>query len=115
MLKRLQADNPDDQLIVIFDAKGPTFRNDIYSEYKANRPPMPDELGNKSHPSTTLFVRSDCHSFSTVSGMTMSLAHVNAAPRETGSDSTGDKDMAQLVNEHVTLVHHDTNSRTERV
>jgi DNA polymerase-1 len=50
MLKRLQADNPADQLVVIFDAKGPTFRNDIYSEYKANRPPMPEELREQIEP-----------------------------------------------------------------
>ncbi|MDC0508338.1 DNA polymerase I, partial [Luminiphilus sp.] len=50
MIKRLQADNPNDQLVIIFDAKGPTFRNDIYAEYKANRPPMPEELREQIEP-----------------------------------------------------------------
>ena len=44
MIRKLVADYAGDQVVVIFDAKGPTFRNEIYSEYKANRPPMPDEL-----------------------------------------------------------------------
>ena len=44
MLKRLQADYGNDHLVVVFDAKGKTFRNDMYPEYKAHRPPMPDEL-----------------------------------------------------------------------
>jgi DNA polymerase-1 len=44
MLRRLVADYPDSPVAVVFDAKGKTFRNDMYPEYKAHRPPMPDEL-----------------------------------------------------------------------
>ena len=44
MIKRLEEGFPDALLIVVFDAKGKTFRNDLYAEYKANRPPMPEEL-----------------------------------------------------------------------
>ena len=44
MIKSLASDYPDAQLVAVFDAKGKTFRNEIYSDYKANRPPMPDEL-----------------------------------------------------------------------
>jgi DNA polymerase-1 len=44
MLKRLQNDYGRDHLVVVFDAKGKTFRNDMYEQYKANRPPMADEL-----------------------------------------------------------------------
>ena len=50
MIRRLIADYPDDQVVVIFDAKGPTFRNEMYAEYKANRPPMPEELREQIEP-----------------------------------------------------------------
>ena len=50
MIRKLVADYAGDQVVVIFDAKGPTFRNDIYPEYKANRPPMPDELREQIEP-----------------------------------------------------------------
>ena len=50
MIRKLVADYAGDQVVVIFDAKGPTFRNEIYSEYKANRPPMPDELREQIEP-----------------------------------------------------------------
>src|SRR6056297_2156442 len=44
MMRRLQKDYPDSQIAVVFDAKGKTFRDEIYADYKAHRPPMPDEL-----------------------------------------------------------------------
>ena len=44
MMRRLQKDYPQSTLVVVFDAKGKTFRDDIYSDYKAHRPPMPDDL-----------------------------------------------------------------------
>ena len=50
MLRRLAKDYPDSPLAVVFDAPGKTFRDDIYSEYKANRPPMPDELRSQIEP-----------------------------------------------------------------
>ena len=50
MVRRLVADYPGDQVVVVFDAKGPTFRNEIYAEYKANRPPMPEELREQIEP-----------------------------------------------------------------
>ncbi|MDO6806637.1 hypothetical protein Q4595_29530, partial [Wenyingzhuangia sp. 1_MG-2023] len=50
MIKRLQKDYPDAQMVAVFDAKGKTFRNDMYPEYKANRPPMPDELREQIAP-----------------------------------------------------------------
>ena len=50
MIRKLMADYAGDQVVVVFDAKGPTFRNDIYAEYKANRPPMPDELREQIEP-----------------------------------------------------------------
>ena len=50
MIRKLQAEFYESQLIVIFDAKGKTFRNDIYTDYKANRPPMPEELRSQIEP-----------------------------------------------------------------
>ena len=108
MLKRLQADNPDDQLVVIFDAKGPTFRNDIYSEYKANRPPMPDELREQIAPIHDI-IRALGLPLISIAGVEAddvigTLSESAAAQGRPVLISTGDKDMAQLVNEHVTLV-----------
>ena len=50
MIRKLMTDYPDSQIAVVFDAKGKTFRNDIYPEYKAHRPPMPDELRSQIEP-----------------------------------------------------------------
>ena len=50
MLRRLQKDYPKSVVVVIFDAKGKTFRDDIYAEYKANRPSMPDDLRPQVEP-----------------------------------------------------------------
>ena len=50
MVKRLVTDYPDSKIIVVFDAKGKTFRHDMYAEYKANRPPMPDDLRSQIQP-----------------------------------------------------------------
>ena len=108
MLKRLQADNPKDQLVVIFDAKGPTFRNDIYSEYKANRPPMPEELREQIEPIHNV-IRAMGLPLLSISGVEAddvigTLSEMASAERRPVLISTGDKDMAQLVNDYVTLV-----------
>ena len=50
MLRRLQQDYPESPVAVVFDAKGKTFRDDMYPQYKANRPPMPDELREQIEP-----------------------------------------------------------------
>ena len=108
MLKRLQADNPNDQLVVIFDAKGPTFRNEIYSEYKANRPPMPEELREQIEPIHNV-IRAMGLPLISVSGVEAddvigTLSEMATAEKRPVLISTGDKDMAQLVNDYVTLV-----------
>ena len=108
MLKRLQADNPDDQLVVIFDAKGPTFRNEIYSEYKANRPPMPEELREQIEPIHNV-IRAMGLPLISISGVEAddvigTLSEMATAEKRPVLISTGDKDMAQLVNDYVTLV-----------
>lgn len=118
MLKRLQADNPADQLVVIFDAKGPTFRNDIYSEYKANRPPMPEELRDQIEPIHNV-IRAMGLPLISISGVEAddvigTLSVMAAAQRRQVLISTGDKDMAQLVNDYVTLVNTMTQTVLDR-
>ena len=108
MLKRLQADNPNDHLVVIFDAKGPTFRNEIYSEYKANRPPMPEELREQIEPIQNV-IRAMGLPLISISGVEAddvigTLSEMATAEKRPVLISTGDKDMAQLVNDYVTLV-----------
>lgn len=108
MLRRLQKDYPHSAIAVIFDAKGKTFRDDIYSDYKANRPPMPDELRLQIEP---------IHNIIKAMGMPLiSIGGVEAddvigtlAVQATEQQqpviiSTGDKDIAQLVNQHISLV-----------
>ena len=118
MLKRLQADNPADQLVVIFDAKGPTFRNDIYSEYKANRPPMPEELREQIEPIHSV-IRAMGLPLISISGVEAddvigTLSVMAAAQHRHVLISTGDKDMAQLVNDYVTLVNTMTQTVLDR-
>jgi len=108
MIRRLIADYPDDQVVVIFDAKGPTFRNEMYAEYKANRPPMPEELREQIEPIHTI-IRAMGLPLICVEGVEAddvigTLAHQAAATNRPVLISTGDKDMAQLVNDYVTLV-----------
>lgn len=118
MLKRLQADNPADQLVVIFDAKGPTFRNEIYSEYKANRPPMPEELREQIEPIHNV-IRAMGLPLISISGVEAddvigTLSVMAAEQQRPVLISTGDKDMAQLVNDHVTLVNTMTQTVLDR-
>jgi DNA polymerase I len=115
MLRRLQKDYPGSVVVVVFDAKGKTFRDDMYAEYKANRPSMPDDLRSQVEPIHQI-----------VNAMGLPLLMIDGVEAddvigtlayqatEQGVDvvvSTGDKDMAQLVNQHVTLV----NTMTETV
>ena len=108
MIRKLVADYEGDQVVVIFDAKGPTFRNDIYPEYKANRPPMPDELREQIEPihetiramGLPLICIGGVEADDVIGTLSVQAASIG---REVVI-STGDKDMAQLVNDHVTLI-----------
>jgi DNA polymerase-1 len=117
MLRRLLADYDPSHLAVIFDAKGKTFRDDLYSEYKAHRPPMPDEMRQQLDAVRSL-----------VKALGMPLLEVPGVEAddvigtlaEQGEKcgfgvtiSTGDKDMAQLVNESVTMVNTMDGSRLD--
>lgn len=118
MMRRLQKDYPNSTTAVIFDAKGKTFRDQIYSEYKANRPPMPDDLRSQIEP---------IHNIIKAMGMPLiSIEGVEAddvigtyAVQATEQQqpviiSTGDKDIAQLVNAHISLVNTMTNTHLDR-
>lgn len=108
MLKRLLKDYEPTHMAVVFDAKGKTFRDDLYPEYKATRPPMPDELKAQIKPLHELvealglpMIVEDGVEADDVIGTLADQAAARGIPVVI---STGDKDMAQLVNDHVTLV-----------
>ena len=108
MLRRLLADYEPEHVAVVFDAKGKTFRNDMYKEYKANRPPMPDDLREQIKPVHEI-VKAMGFPLLCVDGVEADdvIGTLARHATEQGIEtviSTGDKDMAQLVNEHVTLV-----------
>ena len=118
MMRRLQKDYPSSTLVVVFDAKGKTFRDDMYSEYKANRPPMPDELRVQIEP---------IHQIIDAMGLPMLIIDGVEADDVIGTlaieasklnlpvvVSTGDKDIAQLVDEHITLVNTMTDTTLDR-
>ncbi|MFT6506360.1 MAG: DNA polymerase-1 [Colwellia polaris] len=113
MIRSLKKDYPNGNIIAIFDAKGKTFRNDMYPDYKANRPPMPDDLRTQIAP---------IHDIITAMGLPLlvvdgveaddvigTLSHQATALGIETVISTGDKDMAQLVNPHVRLINTMTN------
>lgn len=108
MIRSLQKGYPDSQIIVIFDAKGKTFRNDLYAEYKANRPPMPDELRVQIQPIHDM-IKAMGLPLLVIEGVEADDVIGTLAVQATESKhdviiSTGDKDMAQLVTEHVSLI-----------
>ncbi|WP_017429560.1 DNA polymerase I [Vreelandella jeotgali] len=108
MLKRLIKDYPQSPMAVIFDAPGKTFRDEIYSEYKANRPPMPDDLRGQIEPLHQC-VRALGLPLLSIGGVEADdvIGTLARHATDAGRDaviSTGDKDMAQLVNGHITMV-----------
>lgn len=108
MIRRLIKDYPESPVAVIFDAKGKTFRDDIYPDYKANRPSMPDDLREQIEPIHQIIIAMGLPLI-VVEGVEADDVIGSYAAQATvqGLDivvSTGDKDMAQLVNQHVTLI-----------
>ena len=118
MLKRLQADYGNDHLVVVFDAKGKTFRNDMYPEYKAHRPPMPDDLRVQIEPIHQIIKAMGlpllCVDGVEADDVIGTLATQAAQHGMEAVISTGDKDMAQLVNAHVTLVNTMTDTKMDQ-
>jgi len=113
MLKRLLVDEDTSYVAVVFDAPGKTFRHQLYREYKANRPPMPNELKVQIAPlfeviramGLPLIIESDVEADDVIG----TLTYLAQAQGFQVVISTGDKDMAQLVNDQVSLVNTMTN------
>lgn len=108
MLKRLRREVPADYIACVFDAKGKTFRDDWYPEYKSHRPPMPEDLAAQIEPIHAI-VRALGWPLLMVDGVeaddvigTLTTRASQAGMRAVVS--TGDKDLAQLVDERVSLV-----------
>ena len=108
MLRKMRDDYPDSNIVVVFDAKGKTFRDDMYPEYKANRPPMPDDLRAQIEPLHECVLAMGfpmiVHPGVEADDVMGTLAIQAAEQGLNAIISTGDKDMAQLVNERITLV-----------
>jgi len=115
MIRRLLKDYPGSPLVVVFDAKGKTFRDELFEAYKSHRPPMPDELRQQIEPihqiiramGLPLLVEEGVEADDVIGTLALKASQ-NQTPVVI---STGDKDMAQLVSEQITLV----NTMTETV
>ena len=108
MLRSLLKQYPDSVVAVVFDAKGKSFRNDLYAEYKSHRPPMPDDLRSQIE-SIHQIIGAMGLPLLVIDGVEADDVIGTLARQATESQidtliSTGDKDMAQLVSEHVTLM-----------
>ncbi len=108
MLRRLRQTYDPDYFAVVFDPRGPTLRDEWYPEYKANRPPMPDELAMQIAPLHDI-IRAQGIPLVQVAGIEADdvIGTLATAAEQAGMEvviSTGDKDFAQLVDDHVTLV-----------
>jgi DNA polymerase-1 len=118
MLKRLLNEEQPEHIAVVFDAKGPTFRHEMYPDYKANRPPMPAELRQQVE-AIMQFTRLLGLPLLQVDGVEADdvIGTLARQAEEKGMDcviSTGDKDMAQLVTDRITLTNTMTDTDTDR-
>jgi DNA polymerase-1 len=118
MLRSMMRQFASDRIAVVFDAKGKTFRDDMYPEYKANRPPMPDDLRCQIEPLHNV-IRAMGLPLICVPGVEAddvigTLAHQASQAGMPVLISTGDKDMAQLVDDNVTLINTMTNVVMDR-
>ncbi|WP_203143541.1 DNA polymerase I [Marinobacter mangrovi] len=118
MIRRIDKDFPGSKVVVVFDAKGKTFRHDLYEDYKANRPPMPEDLATQIAPiheiiramGLPLLIVPDVEADDVIGTLAYEAT-------DKGVDvviSTGDKDMAQLVSDHVTLINTMTETAMDR-
>ena len=113
MIRSLMKNYEDSNIAIVFDAKGKTFRSKIYTEYKAHRPPMPDELRSQIQPihqiieamGLPLLIVSDVEADDVIGTLSEQATEMGISTLI----STGDKDLAQLVNDKVTLINTMTN------
>ncbi len=113
MLRSLVKQYPESNIAVIFDAKGKTFRNDMYSEYKAHRPRMPDDLRGQIS-ALHQIIKAMGFPIMVIKGVEADdvIGTLSSQGSSAGMSiliSTGDKDMTQLVDENVTLINTMTN------
>jgi len=118
MLRKLLADYDPEYIAVVFDAKGKTFRDEIYAEYKANREPMPEDLSAQIDTIHTVVAAMGLPILE-IEGVEADdvIGTLAVQASETDMDtlvSTGDKDLAQLVDRHVSLVNTMTDTRYDR-
>ncbi|WP_413285458.1 DNA polymerase I [Vibrio sp. MA40-2] len=118
MLRSMMRQFSSDKMAVIFDAKGKTFRDDLYPEYKANRPSMPDELRCQIEPLYDV-IRAMGLPLISIPGVEADdvIGTLSSQASKAGMPvliSTGDKDMAQLVDDNVTLINTMTNVVMDR-
>ena len=108
MIKRILIDHPESDLAVVFDAKGKTFRHDMYKEYKANRPPMPEDLVSQIEPIHKIIqlmgIKLIMISGVEADDVIGTLAEQARKKKLDTVISTGDKDMTQLVCKNVSVV-----------
>ncbi len=118
MIKKLEKDFPESLVVVVFDAPGRTFRDDLYEDYKANRSSTPDDLKEQIQPIKDLVVAMGfpliCMEGVEADDVIGTYALLARKAGQTVIISTGDKDMAQLVNQSVTLVNTMTETRMDR-
>ena len=118
MMRRLLGEYKPEHIAVVFDTKGKTFRHDMYKEYKANRPPMPDDLAEQIQPIHDI-IRAMGLPLIAVPGVEADdvIGTLARQAEAAGIDtiiSTGDKDMAQLVDKHVHLINTMTDHYMDR-
>jgi DNA polymerase-1 len=118
MLRRMRKEVTAEYSACVFDAKGKTFRDDWYPDYKANRPSMPDDLSRQIEP-IHVAVRALGWPLLMIEGVEADdvIGTLSTAAEQRGMNvivSTGDKDLAQLVSDHVTLINTMTNEKLDR-
>ena len=117
MMRRARSELKADHIACVFDAKGKTFRDEMYSEYKAHRSPMPEDLVKQIEPIHAM-VKALGWPVLMVSGVEADdvIATLSCQATQAGWEtiiSTGDKDLAQLVNSSVTLINTMTNEKLD--
>ncbi|MEW9582730.1 DNA polymerase I [Paraburkholderia sp. DGU8] len=118
MLRRMRKEVTAEYSACVFDAKGKTFRDDWYPDYKANRPSMPDDLSRQIEP-IHVAVRALGWPLLMIDGVEADdvIGTLSTTAEQFGMNvivSTGDKDLAQLVSDHVTLINTMTNEKLDR-
>ena len=119
MIRALLKDYSHSNVAIVFDAKGKTFRNDLYADYKSNRPPMPEELRSQIAPIHEIILAMGLPLI-VVEGVeaddVIGTLSLQASKKKINTlISTGDKDLAQLVNARVTLINTMTNETLDEV